>query len=395
MTVSVTAPTSSGRALSAAILVAAAGMLPVALTGAMAVQLRADLGMREASIGIAVSVFFAAGAATALRAGRFADRYGWRAAVAANGALSLIALFGAAVLSFHAVALIVLLAIGGVAMSGSMSAGNLALAREAPAARLGLLLSLKQTAVPVATLLAGLAVPVVALTIGWRWAFGIAAVVPVAAIAVSRAGAAQARSDAGERRAAAPTARVAVSRELVVLAIACGFASVIPGVLSGFVVVSAVEAGVSEATGGVILMAGSVVGLTVRVVMGWRIDRVTSDGFREVAVLLMLGAVALGLMATGRPAFFAVGALAAFGSGWGWPGLFFYGVVRSHMDAPAAATGAVQAGAAVGTATGPLLFGLVAGGIGHGTAWAGTAAVAVLAASLTWSAARRADGNSA
>jgi MFS family permease len=218
----------------------------------------------------------------------------------------------------------------------------------------------------------------------------MAAIVPVGAFVASRDGAARARADAVDRHAEAPH-RMPISRELVILAVACAFASVIPGVLAGFVVVSAVESEIAVGAAGGILMAGSVVGLAVRVIMGWRIDRVDSDGFREVAILLVVGAAALGLMATGRPALFVVGSLVAFGSGWGWPALFFYGVVRSHMDAPAAATGAIQAGGAVGTAVGPLLFGLVAGGIGHGAAWAGVAAVAVLAATLTWAAARRAD----
>jgi MFS family permease len=385
-----TATTSTGRALSAAVLVAAAGMLPVALTGALAVQLRSDLGMQEVAIGIAVSVFFAAGAATALPSGRFADRHGWRAGTILNGALSLVALLGAATLSFHPVMLIALLGLAGVGMAGSMSASNLALARETPPVRLGLLMAVKQAAIPIATLLAGLAVPVVALTIGWRWAFAIAALVPLGAIVVSAPGASKARTAAAV--ATTPRERVPVSRDLVVLSIACAFASVIPGVLAGFVVVSAVTSGIAEGTSGFLLMGGSAIGLTVRVVMGWRIDRVASNGFREVAVLLAVGAGALALMATGRPVLFAVGALVAFGSGWGWPALFFYGVVRSHMDAPAAATGAIQSGGAVGTAVGPLLFGVIAGGIGHGPAWAAAAGVALVAAVLSWMAAGRGGG---
>lgn len=387
-----TAPTAGrGQALAAAALVGVGGMLPVSLTGALAVQLRSELGMGEATLGLAVAVFFTAGALTAVSAGRLADRLGWRAAVAGNSVLSAVSLAGAAFVAGHPAVLIAFLGIGGVAMAGAMSAGNLVLAREGPVQRLGLYLGLKQTAVPVATLLAGAAVPAVALTLGWRWAFGLALVVPAATWVASRRGAAQARADRVTVAAPARGTRGPVPTTLKVLATACAFASVVPGVLAGFVVVSAVGIGIGEAAAGGLLVAGSLLGLGVRVWMGWRIDRVHSDGFREVAILLCIGAAGLALMATRQPPAFVAGSLLAFAAGWGWPGLFFYGVVSAHMETPAAATGVIQSGGATGTAVGPLLFGLVAGSLGHGAAWAASAGLAVLAGGLTWGAAIRAS----
>ena len=54
-------------------------------------------------------------------------------------------------------------------------ASNTSLSRQVPAGRQGLSFGVKQAAIPVSTLLAGAAVPVVALTVGWRWAFVLAA----------------------------------------------------------------------------------------------------------------------------------------------------------------------------------------------------------------------------
>lgn len=64
-------------------------------------------------------------------------------------------------------------------------ASNLTLSRYVPAHRLGLSFGIKQAAIPLATLLAGAAVPAVALTLGWRWAYGIGAVLALAALLIS------------------------------------------------------------------------------------------------------------------------------------------------------------------------------------------------------------------
>ena len=37
-------------------------------------------------------------------------------------------------------------------------------------------------------------------------------------------------------------------------------------------------------------------------------------------------------------ALFVVATIAVFATGWGWPGLIYYATVRSHREAPAAAT---------------------------------------------------------
>jgi len=100
--------------------------------------------------------------------------------------------------------------------------------------------------------------------------------------------------------------------------------------------------------------------------------------------MLVAGTVGFVLLATGAGWLFALGTLLAFGAGWGWHGLFNFAVVKYNPNAPAAATGITQTGAAAGSATGPFLFGLILESTSYGTAWlsAGAAALFAVAAIL-------------
>lgn len=362
-----------------ALLLMVAGMLPATLTGALAVQLQSGLGMTRTWVGVLVSVFFTAGAIASTRAGVRADRAGWRRASVVGGAASVLSLVAFATFVRSPLAAAAVLAIGGVAMTASVATSNLVLAVEMPAHRLGLLLGLKQSAVPLAGLTSGIAVPVVALRVGWTWTFALAALVPLAAIvlALTTPG-----SDTGTPRRvvpATPQERFVPSRRLRTLAVGMGFAAVIPGVLTGFLVITAVDAGLSEGAAGLLLAMCSLLGITVRVGYGWTIDRLDSDGIGHVAGLLAGGAVGASLIATGGAPLVVGGALLAFSCGWGWPGLFFYELVRDHPVNPAGATGVSQRGALIGSAIGPLAFGWVADNVSTAWAWVGTAGLAAIA----------------
>lgn len=381
-----------GWALVGALLLSVAGMLPITLTGAMAVQLQADLGISSTWIGLLVSTFFIAGAASAARLGAATDHVGWRRASVVGGGASALALLAMAGL-VHApwVAVLVLL-VGGAAMTASVATSNLVLAEEMPGHRLGLLLGLKQSAIPIAGLASGLAVPGIALTLGWRWAFVAAAVVPSAAIVVARAIPSSTSSggshgtDHLRRGVARPTFEV--SRRLRTMAIGMGFASVIPAALTGFLVLTAVDAGMSEGAAGTLLAGCSLVGIGVRVSYGWGMDRARGDGVGHVALLLTGGTFGAVMLATGRLGLVVPGAVLAFACGWGWPGVFFYELIRDHPTAPAAATGVAQGGALVGSAVGPLAFGRAADAVGTGPAWAGVAVLSAMAAVIMVAATR-------
>lgn len=382
------------RALLGAVLLSIAGMLPVTLVGALAVQVRADIGIGRTWIGVLVSLFFTAGAVSASRIGAASDRVGWRRASIVGGMASMVSLVAVGTVVRGPWLAAVALAVGGVAMTASVATTNLVLAVEMPGNRLGFLLGLKQSSVPLSGLAAGLAVPLVALRLGWRWAFVAAAVVPLAAVWMAAltphhpagtdapAGRGTGAGTVGGERPALARPRFRAGRRLRVLTVGMGFASVVPGVLTGFLVLTAVEAGLDEASAGTLLAVCSIAGIAVRIGYGWVIDRVRSDAVAHVAALLAGGAVGAAMLATGRTALVVPGAVIAFACGWGWPGLFFYELIRDHPRDSAAATGFSQTGALVGSALGPLAFGAVADLVGTSVAWAGTAVLAAVAAAV-------------
>lgn len=395
------------RALTAALLLSVGGFLPVTMTGALAVQIRQALSISGTWIGVLVAAYFLAGGALSPVIGTTVDRAGWRRSSVVVALASAGALLAVAVVVTNQWLAVLVLATAGAAMSASVSTSNLVLAQEMPGHRLGVLLGVKQSSIPVAGLASGLAVPLIGLTLGWRWAFALAVVVPVAAAAAVRtipattgppAGAAP--EETGAATDAEATDATDVGRDvptplsptprLRIVAIGSGLASVTPGVLTGFTVITAVDAGMDEAASGALLAVGSVLGIVVRVVSGWRMDQTDRDGFRGVAVLLALGTVGAGLLATGRLELLVPGVLLAFAGGWGWPAMFFYEVIRDHPTAPAAATGRVQGPSMVFSAVGPIGFGWLTDTAGVSTAWTVTAGFAAAASVVLTVAARQA-----
>ena len=374
------------RPIVAAVTLLATSALPPFLAGALAVQIQADLGFGDRGLGLAVAGFFALAGLTAPFGGRVVDRLGWQAGTVIG------ALAGASVLLTIAVAvpslgaLLAVLVLGGLVHGLTGPTSNLTLATELPVHRYGLGFGVKQAAIPIVTMLAGLSVPALALTVGWRWAFGVSALVPLIAVwaAVSTHRRAP-RPAAGESPPPRPPRRP-IPREallpLVALSVAGGLGTVSVGSLGTFTVRTAVEAGLSPGNAGVLVAVGSIAGLVARVSTGWLADRRGAHGFRWVAVMMTGGAVGFVLMATSHPVLVAVGAALAFGAGWGWAGLFILGVVSLYPDAPGAATGVTQVGTAGGAAVGPLAFGLVVSWIGFGGTWLLIAGITLASAAL-------------
>jgi MFS family permease len=82
-----------------------------------------------------------------------------------------------------------------------------------------------------------------------------------------------------------------------------------------------------------------------------------------------VGALAFAGLAWEQPAAVLLFGFLAFAIGWSWPGLLLYAVTRIGRDAPARASGVIQAGAFVGGALGPVGFGALAAEAGFPLAW--------------------------
>ena len=371
------ATASQGRALTSAIAVTTVCVLPVFLTGGLAVQMRADLGFGTAALGLAVSAFFGAAALSSVLCGRVVERVGARRGMVAAAVLSALSLVGIGALASSWAHLMVFLALAGIAQAASHPATNLLLTGAMRRHRLGLALGVKQAAIPAATLLGGLATPLLGLTVGWRFGFLLGALVALGIGAiVARSAAVRPQTADGAR--VAGSARIA---PLLLPTLGIGLGAAAGVSLAAFLVDAAVAGGVREGAAGLLLAAASVAGVVVRAVTGWLADRRPRNRLRAVAAMLVAGAAGFALLATGSPGWpLVVGALLGFGAGWGWPGLFHFAIVDLHREAPAAATGITQTGTYAGSAVGPLVFGLVVEHASYTAAWLCSAGLVLVAA---------------
>jgi predicted MFS family arabinose efflux permease len=217
-------------------------------------------------------------------------------------------------------------------------------------------------------------VPLVGTTIGWRWAFtGCALGAFAIACTVPKTTEGQVRHHTNEH---SDDMR---PMPLILLALGIGLGSAAAVPLGAFTVESGVAAGLQVEFAGLLLAVGGVVGIVVRLALGWLADRRSAGHLRIVAAMLIVGTAGFVLLATGMNWLFVLGTVLAFGAGWGWHGLFNFAVVKYNRNAPAAATGITQTGAAAGSAIGPFLFGVIVESASYGTAWLSAAAAALVA----------------
>lgn len=349
------------RVVVASIVTITVAILPGFLPGALAVQLADAMGIAEAGIGLVVGAFFGMSALVSPRLGRFVERLGWAPAMR-------IAAFGAAVTllvtPFVAESVLTLGLVtiaGGVALALAHPAVNLSLARCTVVEHQGLAYGFKHAAIPAATALAGLGLPFVAIPLGWQWVYVLGALLAVgAALLVPFSSSRyEVRRDEVEPDEA-PAVRSSPMSLLVIMAVGAGLGIFGMDALATFLVPYAVDVGFGEAAAGILLAVGSGLGIAMRVIAGWQIDRRAAGGLGTVAVFLAVGAAGIAVLATGTDPAIVIGSLLAFTFGWGWSGLFTFAVVRRNPGAPAASTGVTMTGVYVGAAAGPALFGIVA-----------------------------------
>lgn len=363
------------RAAAGALTTTIAVSIPVFLVGGLAVQIGDELHFTPVGLGLAVSAYFGASALASVPAGAIVERYGPTAVSRIAIGLAASALLAIAAGARSLWSLIAILALGAAANALGQLASNSSLAEHVPPRRQGLSFGLKQSAIPVCTLLAGAAVPAVALTLGWRWAFVLAAALALTALALVP------KSNDPHRKARGKTGDRATSA-LVVLGVAATLAAGAANALGTFLVDSAVERGISPGPAGLTLTLGGAVCAASRIFGGWQADRFPTRQVGVIAALLATGAVGLALLGLSGTVPLVAGVIMGFGLGWSWPGLMNFAVVRLHPQAPAAATSITQTGVYAGGCLGPLGLGGVAELAGYPTMWTVAAISMLSAASL-------------
>lgn len=366
------------RMLLTAVAMATLGALPVFLLGAQFVLISDELIFSERKLGLAVGVFFAAAALASAPAGSLVDRLGPRISMILSGGLASLAALGMAVGATSFTTLLVALTIAGFANAALQMTANAALARSIPRGKQGVAFGIKQSAIPFAILVGGLAVPSVGLMFGWRWTYGISAILAgVVALGAlfNRTGRAHAPAPRWRGEQAPKTA-------LLITAVATTLANGSATSLGAFLPAWTFKVGMNPGSSGLLLALGAGLCLIGRVVSGVAADRRNGRNMPVVSVQMAIGAVGFLLLAQPDIPLILTGTLIAFGFGWSWPGLLIFAVVRVGRDRPATASSAVQAGGFAGGAFGPPLFGLLIASTSYETGWLVAGAVMLVASWL-------------
>lgn len=352
------------RVLANVVVVVMVASFPVVLTGAMSVEMESDIGFDAPALGAAVTAYYIVSAILSTACGRLTEALGSRRTTRAA------ALFGSAGCFIIAAAsgmpvLVAGMLVGGVAIAIAQPASNAAILHGVPTERRGLAFGIKQSAIPAGTALAGFAVPAVALTIGWRWAFAGAGVLSALAAGTVPPGSPPATSSRADRRGLLRGSY----GTLVLLAVAAALGAAPAMCLPVFLAGSATDRGLSSGVAGMLLAAGSIGGLVVRMITGAAADRRVGGHLRTIAALMAMGTVGLAAMAIDHRFVFVGSTILAFGTGWAWQGLFNHAVTNRWTQAPAAATGITQTGVFIGGVIGPPAFGAASAHWSDGVGW--------------------------
>lgn len=371
-----------------------AAALPLTLTGALAVQMRADLDFSAADLGAGVLAYFGVGALASAPGGRAAQRLRTVTSLRASAAVSAASMLGiAAARSWPQV--LGILAFAGVGASLSQPACNALLVRAGRPERRGLAFGINQSSIPASTLLGGVAVPALALTVGWRAAFAAAAASALLAVCALTPRSApwaapptpQEPHGAEDRDTDPAPPPTSWRQSMALIAIAGAFGSGAYNALGAFGVSSGVAAGLAPGTAGILHAVASLSSICVRVLAGWLAGRRapargTASDFTLVAVMQVAGAAGLTLIAVGTTATFVPGALLAYGIGWGVAGLYNFAISRRYQAHAARATGAIHVGVYAGAGLAPALFGQLASGLSLPVAWLAMAACSLVSTAL-------------
>jgi MFS family permease len=362
-----------------ATLVAALGVLPTFLTGGLVTQLRDDLAVDVAQIGLATASLFVTTSFFAPTGARIARRIGTSRAIVVAPIISGVSLaIGAAAMNFAW--LVAAMIVGGMANAIAQPVASIRLAEFVHSRSLGLAFGIKQAAVPSAALFAGLAVPTIAVTVGWRWVWFTAAMLAVLAAVYGYAS----RRVAPVAYAAddeVPRGRDRLERRTMFLVTFGAFLAATVGTSVGvFFVDSAVSIGFTPTSAGLMYAGFSAIAILTRVLLGWYSDRKPGiDSYLLATCLLAVGV--LGNLLFASQAGWAVfgGALLSYVLGWAWPGLLQWSVVRDNRSTVATATGFFQSGSSLGAGVGPIFFGALVGATTYQLGWLVAAGIGLFA----------------
>lgn len=352
------------------------GMLPMFLVGSLAVQLRDATGLTPAWLGVAAALPSASAAMLSPWLGHVADRLGSRRGIQVAAALTAGACAAIATTVHDWRVLLPWLVLAGSAMALNGPAANRLIVDLVPEQRMGTAFGIKQSAPPTASMLAGFSLPLVALTLGWRWAFGLGAVLALAVLVAATRIRPPRKVDGA--RPPAPTARTGP----LVLLLAATFALGTFGAsaVTTFYVDAVVQGGLAPRRAGTLLALASITAIAARVTAGVVSDRMPDGHFGLCGRLVGVGAIGILLLAIDVPTVSSWGVFLALAGGWGFNGVYFFAVISHYREIPGRITGLVAPGGLLGSTIGPIVVGAIVDRHGYQAGWWTAAAVAGVAA---------------
>ncbi len=353
--------------------------LPVFLTGALAVQVRHELGFSLSELGILVAVYFGSAALVSIIAGSFAERFGGEIIMRGAVLIAAATLVSIAFFAHSFLVMLGLLIVAGIANGANQPAVNIFVIGAVSPNRRGFALGVKQAAIPVSTLLSGLAVPSIALTVGWRYAYLFASIFSILIAASIPFTSSRAQRSADAKNKIRPKIALA---PIITLALAIGLGVGVANALGAFLVTNAVHEHFTPGDAGLLAALGSASGLVSRLLGGYMADRRTGKHLVVIAAMLGVGALGYEGFALSNRALVIPATIICYAVGWGWNGVFNFAIVVTHPGAEGRATGTTQAGAYVGSVLGPIAFGWVVDHWSFQVAWTLSAIIVLIAAAL-------------
>ena len=364
--------------------------------GLLAVELAADIGLGDARLGLVVSAFWAVTAVAAPLAGRWVDHRGWRRGALWGALVTAACLLACVLLVDSWVGLLVVVGASGLGYAFASPTSNIAVMRLVAPGRQASVLGLKQTAPPLLMAAAGATLPGLAHLYGWRAAVACVLVLPATVLLLvaqhrGREGVPAASGSRGPDHASAAE-RHRARRALVPMVVAAGLGTFSVATLTGFAVLTLVAAGLGAVAAAWVVSGGSLLAVVARVAAGRFLDRRPPSDVTPLLSVMGVAVVALVMVAlggvgvqrteaTGWQALVVTGVLVALVAAWTWPALLLIAVVRSSVR-PGAASGLLQLGSGLGSAVGPVVFGVLSEAGGRGWAWGVMAALTLVAMTL-------------
>ncbi len=365
----------------------------VFLVGAAFFQIGPEFGLRPLHLGFLTAAFFLTAAGTSAPLGRWVQRVGWQKTMVLNMRIAALVLGAVPLVARDVWSLGGLLIAAAMIYGASNPAANQALADHTDPARQATIFGAKHAGIPASTLLAGLAVPLVVERYGWRWSFVVAAVLALVVSFLVPRGALSAREGSDAEQSTEPV-RTTSTRDLVFLAVGSSFATWGAIALGTYLVTATVSIGFSASAAGLLQFVGSAVSILARVLAGMVTDRVGGRGFGGIVILASIGALAFLALSQATGSAYLILVVVAFATGWGWPGLMTYTVVRANRASVASASSITQAGVFVGAGAVPILMGVVIERWSFSGAWITAAVGLVIAAVVVGSVGGRVAGPS-